>query len=226
MAPVKQYPASSIIDAARAARSLTDRTGLIATAVCDHPQIIEILEGLAELGYHIALSSIKIDAIEERIDLARDQRALAVRVQAQPVRAAASRKVDARRDGRRDRVDGHQLIGRHRVYHSHPETTPAGIVDDVPRLRSDRHLRPHPTAGVGDERDGAIALIGHPDYLIDRVPSHAIGRVARGDARNLRQRRAVYDHQLIRRAGDENSSERIRDCNATGGGDARKDFDE
>jgi len=67
MAPVKQYPASSILDAARAARPLTDRTGLIATAVCDHPQIIEILEGLAALGYHIALSSIKIDAIEAPI---------------------------------------------------------------------------------------------------------------------------------------------------------------
>ena len=67
MAPIKQYPASSILDAARAARPLTDRTGLIATAVCDHPQIIEILEGLAALGYHIALSSIKIDAIEAPI---------------------------------------------------------------------------------------------------------------------------------------------------------------
>jgi radical SAM superfamily enzyme YgiQ (UPF0313 family) len=67
MAPVKQYPASSILKAAREARALTDRTGLIATAVCDHPEIGTILEGLAELGYHIALSSIKIDAIEDRI---------------------------------------------------------------------------------------------------------------------------------------------------------------
>ena len=67
MAPIKQYPASSILKVAREARSLTDRTGLIATAVCDHPQIIEILRGLAELEYHIALSSIKIDAIEDPI---------------------------------------------------------------------------------------------------------------------------------------------------------------
>ena len=67
MAPVKQYPAASILKVAREARALTDRTGLIATAVCDHPEIVTILEGLAALEYHIALSSIKIDAIEGRI---------------------------------------------------------------------------------------------------------------------------------------------------------------
>jgi radical SAM superfamily enzyme YgiQ (UPF0313 family) len=67
MAPIKQYPAASILKVARAARPLTSRTGLIATAVCDHPEIGGILEGLSELGYHIALSSIKIDAIEDRI---------------------------------------------------------------------------------------------------------------------------------------------------------------
>jgi radical SAM superfamily enzyme YgiQ (UPF0313 family) len=81
MAPVKQYPAASIVNVARASRPLTDRTGLIATAVCDHPQIIEILQGLAELEYHIALSSIKIDAIEAPIleVLARQgERALAI----------------------------------------------------------------------------------------------------------------------------------------------------
>jgi radical SAM superfamily enzyme YgiQ (UPF0313 family) len=67
MAPVKQYPASSILEVARRARPLTGRAGLIATAVCDHPEIGTILEGLAALDYHIALSSIKIDAIEDRI---------------------------------------------------------------------------------------------------------------------------------------------------------------
>ena len=67
MAPVKQYSAASILRVARAARPLTGRVGLIATAVCDHPEIIPILEGLAELRFHIALSSIKIDAIEEPI---------------------------------------------------------------------------------------------------------------------------------------------------------------
>ena len=81
MAPVKQYPAASILKVAREARPRTDRTGLIATAVCDHPEISEILEGLSALGFHIALSSIKIDAIEDRIleVLARQgERALAI----------------------------------------------------------------------------------------------------------------------------------------------------
>jgi radical SAM superfamily enzyme YgiQ (UPF0313 family) len=81
MAPVKQYPAASILKIAREARPLTDRTGLIATAVCDHPEITEILAGLSQLEYHIALSSIKIDAIEDPIleVLARQgERALAI----------------------------------------------------------------------------------------------------------------------------------------------------
>jgi radical SAM superfamily enzyme YgiQ (UPF0313 family) len=67
MAPIKQYPAASILATARQARGSTDRAGLIATAVCDHPEIDAILAGLAELGFHIALSSIKIDAIRDEI---------------------------------------------------------------------------------------------------------------------------------------------------------------
>jgi radical SAM superfamily enzyme YgiQ (UPF0313 family) len=97
-APVKQYPARSILAAAAAARPLTDRTGLIATAVCDHPQIDEILGGLADLGYHIALSSIKIDAIRTEIlkVLARQgERALAIAPEAgnERLRRAVNKKV-------------------------------------------------------------------------------------------------------------------------------------
>jgi len=43
---------------------VTEHLGLIATAVCDHPEIEAILSGLSDLRFHIALSSIKIDAIE------------------------------------------------------------------------------------------------------------------------------------------------------------------
>jgi radical SAM superfamily enzyme YgiQ (UPF0313 family) len=67
MAPIKQYPAASILATAKLGRAHTDRTGLIATAVCDHPEIDTILAGLADLGFHIALSSIKIDAIRPSI---------------------------------------------------------------------------------------------------------------------------------------------------------------
>ena len=81
MAPIKQYPAASILRVAREARPLTGRTGLIATAVCDHPEIIPILEGLARLEYHIALSSIKIDAISDpilQVLVRQGERALAI----------------------------------------------------------------------------------------------------------------------------------------------------
>src|SRR5260370_8415762 len=67
MAQIKQYPAASILKVAREAGATTDRVGLIARAVCDHPEITEILQGLSGLEYHIALSSIKIDAIEDPI---------------------------------------------------------------------------------------------------------------------------------------------------------------
>src|SRR5260370_10095124 len=63
MAPIKQYPAASILKVAREARATTDRVGLIATAVCDHPGIPEILQCLSALDYHIRLSSLKNPAI-------------------------------------------------------------------------------------------------------------------------------------------------------------------
>ena len=63
MAPQVRVPASSILAVAERCRPLTSRVGLIATAVADHPEILPILDGLSSLGFHIALSSIKIDAI-------------------------------------------------------------------------------------------------------------------------------------------------------------------
>lgn len=67
MAPQVRIPAEAILDVATRLRPLTSRVGLIATAVADHPDILPILHGLAGLGYHIALSSVKIDAISPEI---------------------------------------------------------------------------------------------------------------------------------------------------------------
>ena len=67
MAPQVRIPASSILAVAERCRPLTSRVGLIATAVADHPEILPILNGLSGLGFHIALSSIKIDAISEEL---------------------------------------------------------------------------------------------------------------------------------------------------------------
>ena len=67
MAPQVRVPASAILAVAERNRPLTSRVGLIATAVADHPEILPILHGLSGLGFHIALSSIKIDAISEEL---------------------------------------------------------------------------------------------------------------------------------------------------------------
>jgi len=83
---------------ARRLRAHTSRVGLIATAVADHPEILPILRGLEGLGYHIALSSVKIDAISEEIlsILTRQgERALAIAPEAgnERLRRAINKKV-------------------------------------------------------------------------------------------------------------------------------------
>ena len=67
MAPQVRVTADHILSIAARNRHLTSRVGLIATAVADHPDILPILRGLAALDYHIALSSVKIDAVSEEI---------------------------------------------------------------------------------------------------------------------------------------------------------------
>lgn len=98
MAPQVRVTASSILAVAERCRPLTSRVGLIATAVADHPEILPILTGLSALGFHIALSSIKIDAISEEIlaILARQgERSLAIAPEAgnERLRRAIGKKV-------------------------------------------------------------------------------------------------------------------------------------
>jgi radical SAM superfamily enzyme YgiQ (UPF0313 family) len=98
MAPQVRIPAESVLEVARRNRPLTSRIGLIATAVADHPEILPILRGLEGLGYHIALSSLKIDAISEEIlsILTRQgERALAIAPEAgnERLRRAINKKV-------------------------------------------------------------------------------------------------------------------------------------
>lgn len=98
MAPQVRVPASSILAVAERCRPLTSRVGLIATAVADHPEILPILHGLSGLGFHIALSSVKIDAISEELlaVLARQgERSLAIAPEAgnERLRRAINKKV-------------------------------------------------------------------------------------------------------------------------------------
>jgi radical SAM superfamily enzyme YgiQ (UPF0313 family) len=98
MAPQVRVPADTILAIARRLRPLTSRVGLIATAVADHPEILPILRGLQDLEYHIALSSVKIDAISPEI-LAiltkQGERALAIAPEAgnERLRRAINKKV-------------------------------------------------------------------------------------------------------------------------------------
>jgi len=98
MAPQVRVTAEAVLEIARRNRPLTSRAGLIATAVADHPEILPILRGLAGLRYHIALSSVKIDAISEEILAiltAQGERALAIAPEAgnERLRHAINKKV-------------------------------------------------------------------------------------------------------------------------------------
>jgi radical SAM superfamily enzyme YgiQ (UPF0313 family) len=98
MAPQVRVSAENVLAVARRNRPLTGRVGLIATAVADHPEILPILRGLAGLQYHIALSSVKIDAISEEILgilTAQGERALAIAPEAgnERLRRAINKKV-------------------------------------------------------------------------------------------------------------------------------------
>ncbi len=98
MAPQVRVSAEHVLEVARRNRPLTGRVGLIATAVADHPEILPILRGLQALEYHIALSSVKIDAISEEILgilTAQGERALAIAPEAgnERLRRAINKKV-------------------------------------------------------------------------------------------------------------------------------------
>ncbi len=98
MAPQVRASAGHVLEVAERNRRLTSRTGLIATAVADHPEILPILRGLRDLGFHIALSSVKIDAVSEEILsilTAQGERALAIAPEAgtERLRRAVNKKV-------------------------------------------------------------------------------------------------------------------------------------
>src|SRR5581483_55831 len=65
--PPRIVPAKLILEAARNARAYTDKVGLVATAVCDHPEITEILYGLRDMKYNISVSSLRLDQISPEL---------------------------------------------------------------------------------------------------------------------------------------------------------------
>lgn len=61
------YPAEAILDRVRGLAELTDRVGFVATAVGDHPELPGILRESRELGFNVALSSLRIPAMTPEV---------------------------------------------------------------------------------------------------------------------------------------------------------------
>ena len=65
--PVRAFPKDRILELARKARPYSDRAGLVSIALCDHPQIEEILTSLVEMGYSISPASLRLDDLTPTI---------------------------------------------------------------------------------------------------------------------------------------------------------------
>jgi radical SAM superfamily enzyme YgiQ (UPF0313 family) len=57
------FSAKRLLERAERMRPHTDKIGLVATAVCDHPEIHELLEGLEKLDYQVSVASLRLDQI-------------------------------------------------------------------------------------------------------------------------------------------------------------------
>ncbi|HKP87367.1 MAG TPA: radical SAM protein [Blastocatellia bacterium] len=57
------FSAEKLLARAAEMRALTDKIGLVATAVCDHPEIHQLLDGLEKLDYQVSVSSLRLDQI-------------------------------------------------------------------------------------------------------------------------------------------------------------------
>src|SRR6185436_19465742 len=65
--PPRVVPVRDILAKAAEWRAKTDKIGLVSTAVCDHPEISEILQGLRAMEYRISVSSLRLDQISEEL---------------------------------------------------------------------------------------------------------------------------------------------------------------
>lgn len=65
--PPRVVPARDILAKAAAWRGKTNKIGLVSTAVCDHPEISDILRGLRDMDYRISVSSLRLDQISDEL---------------------------------------------------------------------------------------------------------------------------------------------------------------
>ena len=65
--PVRPFPTTRILEIAEAARPYASRVGLVSIALCDHPDIVFLLERLVAMGYGISPASLRLDDLTEPI---------------------------------------------------------------------------------------------------------------------------------------------------------------
>lgn len=65
--PVRAFPKDRILELAEKASVHSKRAGLVSIALCDHPDIEEILTRLVEMGYAISPASLRLDDLTPTI---------------------------------------------------------------------------------------------------------------------------------------------------------------
>lgn len=65
--PVRPFPTDRILELAERARPHANRVGLVSIALCDHPDIEEILTRLSAMGYSISPASLRLDDLTPTI---------------------------------------------------------------------------------------------------------------------------------------------------------------
>jgi radical SAM superfamily enzyme YgiQ (UPF0313 family) len=65
--PVRAFPKERILQLAENAKAYSQRVGLVSIALCDHPDIVEILTRLTEMGYSLSPASLRLDDLTPEI---------------------------------------------------------------------------------------------------------------------------------------------------------------
>jgi radical SAM superfamily enzyme YgiQ (UPF0313 family) len=65
--PVRAFPKDRILQLAAQAKPYSSRAGLVSIALCDHPEIEEILTRLMEMGYSLSPASLRLDDLTPTI---------------------------------------------------------------------------------------------------------------------------------------------------------------
>lgn len=65
--PVRAFPKARILELAERAKVYSSRAGLVSIALCDHPDIEEILTRLVGMGYAISPASLRLDDLTPTI---------------------------------------------------------------------------------------------------------------------------------------------------------------